>query len=54
MTMAVADDDGKGRQQWRQTRTAADDNGVQDGAADYGGEGQEQAANNNGIRHKAT
>jgi hypothetical protein len=30
--------------------TVADDNGMQDWAADYKGEGGEQAANNNGIR----
>jgi hypothetical protein len=28
---------------------AADDNSTQDWVADYGGEGQKQAANNNGI-----
>jgi hypothetical protein len=32
---------------------AADNNGMQDWAADYKGEGGEWAANNNGIRQKA-
>ncbi len=32
---------------------AANDNGRQDQAADYKGEGGEQAANNNGIKQKA-
>jgi hypothetical protein len=31
---------------------AADDNGMQDWAADYNGEGRERGANNNGIQHK--
>ncbi len=30
----------------------ADDNGMQDWAAAYNGEGQERAANNDGIRHQ--
>jgi hypothetical protein len=50
------DDNGDGGQrQWRrQTTTVADDNGMQDQAADYEGEGGEWAANNNGIRaHRA-
>jgi hypothetical protein len=32
---------------------AADNDGMQDWAADYEGEGGERAANNNGIRQKA-
>jgi hypothetical protein len=47
--MAAAAEDGGGRQQQqRQTITAADDNGMQDWAADYKGEGQERAARDNG------
>ena len=43
--MAMAAEDGSGGQQrQRQTTTAADDNGMQDWAADYKGNGQEQAA----------
>ncbi len=39
----AADDDGKsGRQQWRMT-TTADNDGIQDLAVDYDGEGLEQA-----------
>ncbi len=37
---------------WRMTKVV-DNNGMQDQAADYKGEGGERAANNNGIRHKA-
>jgi hypothetical protein len=49
--MVAAEDGGGGRQrQWRRT-TAADDGGTRDRAADYNGEGQERAANNDGIRH---
>ncbi len=61
MTTVVDDDNGDGgdnnsdggrRQQ--QTTTAANDDGTQDWAADYKGEGEERAANNNGIRaHRA-
>jgi hypothetical protein len=40
------------RQQWRMTK-AADNDGTQDWAADYKGEGGERAANNNNIRQKA-
>ncbi len=40
---------GKGGGQQQQTTTAADNDGTQDLAADYEGEGGEQAANNNGI-----
>ncbi len=32
--------------------TAANNNGTQDWAADYDGEGQEQVANNKGIKHQ--
>ncbi len=43
--MAMAVEDGGGRQRWqRQTMIAAEDNGMQDWAADYNGEGQERAA----------
>jgi hypothetical protein len=38
-----------GRQQ-QQMATAADNDGTQDWAADYKGEGGERAANNNGLR----
>jgi hypothetical protein len=50
--VTVSNDHGNGgRQQWQWRRTtAADDDGTQDRAADYKGEGGEQAANNNGIR----
>jgi hypothetical protein len=58
--MVAADDDGGGKWKWqRWTMTVVDDkgsadyNGLQDCAADYEGEGGEQAVNNNGIRHKA-
>jgi hypothetical protein len=37
--MAVADDNGDGRGQWQRTTMAMDDNGTQDWAADYNGEG---------------
>jgi hypothetical protein len=50
MTMAAMDDDGDGRQRQRRIMKAADDDGMQDQAADYEGEGGERAANNNGIR----
>jgi hypothetical protein len=43
--MAVAAEDGSSRQKRRkQTTTVADDNGMQDWAADYEGDGQERAA----------
>jgi hypothetical protein len=54
--MAAVDDDSGGRQQWRrQTTTAVNDNSGGRRrhprlAADYEGEGGEQAANNNGVR----
>ncbi len=45
--------DGDGGRWQRQTTKAADNNGTQDWAADYKGEGGEQAANTNSIRQKA-
>ncbi len=43
--MAVAVEDGGGGRRWqRQTMIAAEDNGMQDWAVDYNGEGQERAA----------
>jgi hypothetical protein len=51
--MVTADDnngDGGQRQWQRRMTTAADNNGMQDWAADYEGEGGERAANNNCIR----
>ncbi len=48
--MAAVDDNGNGGQRQRRTTKAADDDGTRDRAADYKGEGGEQAANNNGIR----
>ena len=50
ITAMAEDDNGNGRQQLQRTTTAADDNGMQGWAADYEGEGGEQATNNNGIR----
>ena len=47
--MAAAEDSSGGQ---RRRMTAADDNGTQDWAADYDGEGRERAANNDGIKHK--
>ncbi len=44
MMAAVAEDGGNGQQRQRQTMTAADDNSMQDWAADYKGDGQERAA----------
>jgi hypothetical protein len=44
------DDNGDGGRRQQQTTTAVDNNGRQDRAADYKGEGGERAANNNGIR----
>ncbi len=41
-------DDGR-RRRWM---TAADNNGTQDRAADYNGEGRERAENNDSIKHK--
>ncbi len=46
----VDEDIGDGGQQQQQTTTVADNDGMQDQAADYKGEGGERAANNNGIR----
>jgi hypothetical protein len=42
-----------GRQQWWQTMTAVDDDGLHDWAADYG-EGQEQAARDSRDSHPAS
>ena len=47
--MADDNSDGGGRRRWT---TAADDNGTQDRAADYNGEGRERAENNDSIKHK--
>jgi hypothetical protein len=49
-TTAAVDNNGNGRRKQRWTTKVADDDGTQDQAADYKGEGGEQAANNNGIR----
>ncbi len=50
--MAAAENSGSGRQRgWRRTMVA-DNNGTQDQAADCNGEGQEWAANNDGIMHQ--
>ncbi len=53
MTTVVDNNNGDGGQQQRRTTKAADDNGTQDRAAEYKGEGGERAANNSGIRQKA-
>jgi hypothetical protein len=43
--MAVAVEDGGGRRQWQRQKTiVAEDNGMQDWAADYHGEGKERVA----------
>ncbi len=47
--MADNNSNGGGRRRWT---TAADDNGTQDWAADYIGEGREWAENNDSIKHK--
>ncbi len=47
--MAAVDDNGYGEQQRSCEMTAADGNGMQDWAADYDKEGQEQTVNNDGI-----
>ncbi len=47
--MADDNSDGGGRRRWT---TAADDNGTQDWAADYNGEGWEWAENNDSIKHR--
>ncbi len=52
--MAADNDNGNGGRQQQQMTTAAENDGTQDWAADYEGEGGEQAANNNGSRaHRA-
>jgi hypothetical protein len=43
MMAAAAEDGGGGQRRQRRTTTAADDNGMQDWAVDYKGDGQEQA-----------
>jgi hypothetical protein len=47
MMAATVEDHGGGRRQWR-TTMAVDDNGSQDRAADYDGEGQEWAVRDDG------
>ncbi len=42
MMAAAAEDGGGGRRRQRRTTTAANDNGMQDWAADYKGDGQER------------
>ncbi len=50
-TTAMAENNNGNRgQQQQQTTTGADNDGMQDCAADYKGEGGEQVVNNNGIR----
>ncbi len=44
MMAVVVEDGGGGRQQQRQTMTVADNNGMQDWAEDYKGDGQEPEA----------
>ncbi len=51
-TMVAAEDRGGGQQWQRWQITAADKDGMQDLAAAHDGEGQEQVANNDGIRHQ--
>ncbi len=47
--MAAAAEDGCSGQQWKRwTTTAVDNNGMQDWAADYKGEGQERGARDGG------
>jgi hypothetical protein len=47
--MAVAVEDSGGGRQWLRRKTiAAEDNGMQDQAADYDGEGKEQVAREGG------
>jgi hypothetical protein len=48
--MAAVSDNGNGGRQQRQTTKASDDDGTQDWAADYKGEGGGLLANNNRIR----
>ncbi len=47
----AAEDNNDGGGRWQRTM-AADDDGTQDWAEDYDGEGRERAANNGGIRQK--
>jgi hypothetical protein len=39
----AADNDGNGGRRWWRTTTVADDDGLQDRAVDYDGEGRERA-----------
>jgi hypothetical protein len=48
MMAAVAEDGGGGQRWQRQTTTVADNNGMQDWAADYKGDGHERAARDGG------
>ncbi len=48
MMAASTEDGGGGQRRQRQTMTAADNNGMQDWAADYEGDGQEPAARDGG------
>jgi hypothetical protein len=48
MMAAVAEDGGVGRRWCRRTMTVADNNGMQDWAADYEGDGQERVARDGG------
>ncbi len=44
MMAAAGEDGGEGKRQQSQTTTVADNNGMQDSAVDYKGDGQEWAA----------
>jgi hypothetical protein len=48
--MAAVEEDNNGRRRQRWMTKAADDDGTQDQAADYEGEGGKWAANDYGIR----
>jgi hypothetical protein len=48
MMAAAVEDSGSGGRWQRQTTIAAEDNGMQDRAADYGGEGKERVAREGG------
>jgi hypothetical protein len=48
--MAAMGNNSDGGQQQQKTTKVVDDDGTQDPAADYEGEGGDQAAYNNGIR----
>jgi hypothetical protein len=47
--VAAADNNSNGRCRWWWMTTVADNDGVQDWAADYDREGQERAVNNDNI-----